>query len=171
MLKSVSCTITRALENSKQNPQTIKMKSTHRSITQTSFYNVGWTWKQLINVKKNDAGKTAWCDKWSWWEHSPFGIFLGGKVACSENSSNWKRLGGKWIGEKLFKQENGSMVTHPGRKWLHGITGDGLTARYENEIEVMRRIWLLISHDVLIYMYIYYSNSSLTQLEVSNVSG
>ena len=32
----------------------------------------------------------------------------------------------KWIGEKLSKQENGSMVTHPGGKWLHGITGGGI---------------------------------------------
>jgi hypothetical protein len=93
-------------------------------------------------------------------------FFLEEKWLVRKTAQTENVLLEKWIGEKWSKQENGSMVTHPGGKWLHGITGDGLTARYENEIEVMRRIWLLISHDVLIYMYIYYSISSLTQLEV-----
>ena len=101
MLKSVICTITCALENSKQNPQTITMKSTHRSITQTAFYNLGWTLKLLIYVKKTVPGKLH-------------GVIngLGGKTVhleffLEEKWFVWKMaqteyvLVEKWIGEKL----------------------------------------------------------------------
>ena len=122
MLKSVSCTITCALENSKQNPQTITMKSTHRSITQTAFYNVGWTWKLLIYVKKNCAGKN--CTVWL--------IVLVRKQSIWIFSWRKNGLFGKQPKLKMSCWKNGLVRNCPSRKMAAWLLIQGEMASWDN---------------------------------------